>query len=85
MDRLHNYVPTVVFNHDVVLPDGNTVNIATFFGDDQLTVTRALGAAMVRASHATTQDQLRGLVLVLEDCHSRLTVMRVSCIVKLHA
>jgi hypothetical protein len=84
-------VPTVLFNHDVVLPDGNTVNIketqiwATLFGGDQLTVTHARGAALVRASHATTQDQLRGLVLVLEDCHSRLTVMRVSCIVKLHA
>ena len=63
MDRLHNYVPTVLFNHDVVLPDGNIVNIketqmwATLFGGDQLPVTSARGAAMVRASHATTQDQ----------------------------
>ena len=49
-------------------------------GEDQLTVSRARSAIAIRRAHDTEREKLQGLIPVIEDWHSRMTLLRV-CIV----
>jgi L1 cell adhesion molecule like protein len=83
MDRLHKYVPTIRSEECIVLPDGSEIQTIktdvweTLFGGDQLTVARARGARSIRGNHHTSEEQLGGLFPVIEDWHTRMTLMKV--------
>lgn len=49
-------------------------------GGDQKTVTKARSAIGVRRCHDNNKDKLKGLIPVIEDWHSRMTLMRVSTV-----
>ena len=46
-------------------------------GGDQLSVARAQGAQAMRASHDSFLERLEGIIPVVEDWHSRMTLKRV--------
>ena len=54
-------------------------------GGDQLTVACARDAQAMRASHDRPSDRLEGSIPVVEDWHSRMTLMRVILFLKLYA
>ena len=95
METHHQYVPKVNKVKKVPLPDEElevkqTINTwDTLFGGDQLTVARARGAIAIRCGHDDPEEQLTGLKPVVEDWHSRMTLMKVSLyltiIAELHA
>lgn len=84
METHHQYVPKVNKVKKVPLPDGELEEIQTIstwdtlFGGDQLTVARARGAIAIRCGHDDPEEQLTGLKPVVEDWHSRMTLMKVS-------
>lgn len=84
------YVPTLDAEGHHTLPDGgeltfdDTQFFTIFLGGDQLTVARARGAKALRASHNTPHDRLEGIIPVVEDWHTRMTLMRVSYSLKLY-
>ena len=65
------------------LPNGEMLDFddTSFFtlllGGDQLTVACARGAQAMRASHDRPSDRLEGIIPVVEDWHSWMTLMRV--------
>ncbi len=63
-------------NGEVVLIN-NTMFLKTLFGGDQLTVAQIRGAQALRDTHSDPTDRFEGLVPVLEDWHSRMTLMKV--------
>ena len=83
LEKTHKYVPTVVKQQTLELPNGETlVRDCTemwqvLLGGDQLTVARCRGAGAIRASHLTSLDRFEGLLPVVEDWHSRMTLLKV--------
>ena len=84
MDILHKYVPTVTTNEIITLPNGETYSseddsmFELLARGDQLTVTRMRSATGIRRSHDKKKDKLNGLIPVIEDWHSRMTLMQVN-------
>lgn len=84
MDSLHKYVPSIAKDETLTLPNGELLSVSnkelweTLFGGDQLTVVRARGAIDIRDDHNPSSDKLRGLLPVIEDWHSRMTILKVS-------
>lgn len=78
------YVPTCAAEGHHILPDGSDLQVddtrffSVLLGGDQLSVARARGAQALRASHNTPQERLEGIIPVVEDWHTRMTLMRVS-------
>ena len=86
LENFHKLVPTHDKEGHLTLPNGEMLDFddTSFFtvllGGDQLTVARARGAQAMRASHDRPSDRLEGIIPVVEDWHSRMTLMRViSC------
>ena len=83
LDECHKYVPTIVTQENISLPDGNEFcydhenMFEISMGGDQLTVARARSAIAIRRTYNTRKDKLLGLVPVIEDWHSRMTLMQV--------
>ena len=79
-----DYVPVNVAKGVLTLSNGSSesYNDTTFheilFGGDQLTVARARGTKTMRCTHDRATDRLEGLTPVVEDWHTRMTVMKVS-------
>ena len=67
----------------MVLDSGETIIhmdykvIKILLGGDQLTVARAHGAKGMRVNHETAKSCLKGIIPVIEDWHTRLTLMKV--------
>ena len=82
LDNLHDYVPSTSSSHVVTLDDGTTENHTDYnltrilMGGDQLTVARANTAKLIRLNHENSKSRLRGIVPVIEDWHSRLTLVK---------
>ena len=83
MEYLHKYVPTLMKEQSVILPDGEVMKSNTtdmweiLFGGDQLTVARCRGATGIRSSHLTSLTRLEGLIPTVEDWHCRMTLLKV--------
>ena len=84
LEEVHEkYVPTLPSEGSVTLPDGssrmydNTTFHKLLFGGDQLTVACARGAIEFRSLHAKSLHCLEGVTPVVEDWHTRMTLMKV--------
>lgn len=90
LDSLHQYVPSKEINVTLTLPDGNKIERSDYrltrilLGGDQLTVARIYGAQGMRRSHDHTKEKLSGIIPVVEDWHSRQTLMQVISVVILY-
>jgi len=85
LEDLHeNYVPTIMSEDIVHLPDQTTRTLEnpqfckTLLGGDQLTAARVRGATALRLTHQKPAYRLEGVVPVVEDWHARLTLMKGS-------
>ena len=82
LDNLHDYVPSTSSSHVVTLDDGTTENHTDYnltrilMGGDQPTVARANTAKLIRLNHENSKSRLRRIVPVIEDWHSRLTLVK---------
>ena len=83
-------VPTVEAKGHRQLPNGSVLDFedarffSILFGGDQLTVAQIRGTQIHRDTHDQRVDCFEGLVPVVNDWHSRMTLMKVSCIVIVH-
>ena len=81
------YVHTLTSEGEMPLPDENvfTFDDTTFckiiFGGDHLTAARMMGTQALLVLTTTPTDRLEGVILVLEDWHSRMALVDVSSIV----
>ena len=81
LENFHKLVPTHDKEGHLTLPNGEMLDFddTSFFtvllGGDQLTVARARGAQAMRDSHDRPSDRLEGIIPVVEDWHSRMTLM----------
>ena len=77
-------VPTVEAEGHRKLPNGSVLDFddtrffSVLFGGDQLTVARIRGTQIHRDTHDKCVDRFEGVVPVVEDWHSRMTLMKVS-------
>lgn len=84
LDNLHKYVPSIPVTTTVTLPDGEPYEVhdydlwETLLGGDQLTAARIRGAIDIRDDHDTSIDKLRGVIPVVEDWQSRMTLLKAS-------
>jgi len=84
LDHLHKYVPSTSVSREVKLDDGTTINHEDYMltpillGGDQLTVARAQSAKRMRVNHENSVNCLKGIIPVIEDWHTRLTLMQVN-------
>ncbi|XP_064386162.1 uncharacterized protein LOC135334762 isoform X4 [Halichondria panicea] len=83
LDTYMDRVPTEASEGLMTLPNGdavlvnNTMFLKTLFGGDQLTVARIRGAQALRDTHSDPADRFEGIAPVIEDWHSRMTLMKV--------
>ena len=83
LEHLQQYCPSQSYSKQSILPDGTThvhrevQMIDLLFGGDQLTCARACTAKCLRSNHDNAEDQLCGVVPVVEDWHARMCLMRV--------
>ena len=80
LDCLHEYVPSADVPSEVVQDSGET----TIHMDYKITkillggdLARAHGAKGMRVNHKNAKSCLKGIILVIEDWHTRLTLMKV--------
>ena len=91
MKTFTHLVPTHDKEGHLTLPNGEMLDFddtsifSVLHGSDHLTVARARGAQAMRASHDRPSDHLEGIIPVVEDWHSRMTLMRVILFLKLYA
>ena len=83
LSELQTYCPLISVPSVIKLPNGNTLASddvkyhEILFGGDQLTRARAVGAIQLRAGHDEPTHKLIGLVPVIEDWHTRQTLLKV--------
>jgi hypothetical protein len=76
-------VPTVTSVKTNILIIGNKIDMIktdvreVVFGGDQLTAAQTRGASAIRANHETSLQQLKDLFPVIENWHTRMTLMKV--------
>ena len=77
-------VPAVEVEGQTTLPNGKTITFddthyfPILFGGDQVTVARVRGVQLLRDTEVKRVDRFEGIVPVVEDWHTRMTVMKVS-------
>lgn len=82
LHNFHELIPTHKKEGHLILPNGSVLEFddtsffKVFLGGDQLTIARIRGAQAMRASHDGPVDRLEGVIPVIEDWHSRMTLMR---------
>ena len=76
-------VPKMEANGQIQLPNGSAVEVDTtqffpiLFGGDQLTVVRIRGTQLLHDTQDNRCDRFEGILPVVEDWHSRMTLMKV--------
>ncbi len=77
-------VPAVTDSGQLLLPDGSVEHFddsqfhSILFGGDQLTVARIRGVQALRDTQDRKVDRFEGLIPVIEDWHTRMTLLKVS-------
>lgn len=83
LDYYMTLVPTIEMEGHHVLPNGGVLEyddsrfFSLFIGGDQLTVARIRGVQGLRDTEAKCVDRYEGLCPVVEDWHTRMTLMKV--------
>lgn len=83
LESVQEYVPSQSKEVQYTLPNGDEVRYSdkhihkTLFGGDQLTVARARSAQNIRCNEETATKRLEGLIPVVEDWHTRVTLLKV--------
>ena len=83
LEAYMSLVPTVPSEGQLVLPNGSSLEFdnTRFFkillGGDQLTVARVRSTQALRQSEDRATDRLEGLIPVVEDWHTRITLLKV--------
>lgn len=83
LDRYMKLVPTKPAVGQYALSSGgsmefdNTTFFKILFGGDYLTVARIRGAQCLRATHPEAVRRLEGVIPVVEDWHTRMTLVKV--------
>ena len=83
-------VPIVESTEAIDLPCGASVRVdstayhSILFGGDQLTAARIRGTKCLRDTEAKRNDRFEGLIPVVEDWHTRMTLMKVITILLLY-
>ena len=76
-------VPTLPAEGHHVLPNRSVIDFddtrffSILFGGDQLTVARIRGAQSLRDTHDKAIHRLEGVLPVIEDWHTRMTLLKV--------
>lgn len=85
LDHLHlHYIPSTATTKEIVLENGETIThvdynlVKILLGGDQVTVARTHGAKGIRLNHEDSKSSLKGIIPVVEDWHTRQTLMQVS-------
>ena len=79
-------VPTVSAEGRLLLPNGSEEEFddsrfhSILFGGDQLTAARIRGAQALRDTQDKKVDRFEGLIAIIEDWHSRMTLLKVKII-----
>ncbi len=77
-------VPTFPVEGHFTLPNGSVISFdntqfwQVLFGGDQLTVARMRGTQALRDTQDKPQDRLEGIIPVIEDWHTRMTLLKVA-------
>ena len=85
MEHLQQYVPLETEVDKLTIPGvgEREVHADTFhhvlFGGDQLTAKRARGSQHVQSNSLRGKDRLEGLKPVVEDWHTKVCLLGVSC------
>ena len=83
MTHYMTLVPATSVEGHFTLPSGDLMNFddtrfhQVLFGGDQLTVARIRGTQALRDTQDKPTDRLEGLIPVVEDWHTRMTLMKV--------
>ena len=83
LESLSKYVPSQEYTATVSLPDGtmssskDVIFHQVLIGGDQLTCARVRGAQSICANHETNMDKLSGFTPVVEDWHTKMTLLKV--------
>ena len=83
MDHIHQYVPSKSVYNSRTLSNGDVFDQnnqffhRTLFGGDQLTVARARGGIAIRQDHDVIEQNLDGLLQVVEDWHAKQCLLKV--------
>ena len=87
LTHLHQYVPIQEYTETTMVPETDeSVDVSKafvhsiFLGGDQLTANRARNAIKAKANEDTPTLRLEGLVAVVEDWHTKLNFLGVSCV-----
>lgn len=84
LTHLHQYVPHVTYNETIYISNGEkeTVEKAKMypilFGGDQLTAARARHSIKAKINSQNPVKQLKGIIPVLEDWHTKANFLGVS-------
>lgn len=76
-------VPTLESEGELLLTNGNTLQFddtrfhSILFGGDQLTLARIRGTQALRDTEDRCVDRFTGVIPVIEDWHTRMTLMKV--------
>lgn len=84
LDHYMSLVPAVEKEQEATLADGNKIKFDNtyffpiLFGGDQMTVARIRGVQLLRDTEVKRADRFEGIIPVVEDWHTRMTVMKVG-------
>ena len=84
LDHYMSLVPSVEMEKNITLPNGNSISVddtryfPILFGGDQMTVARVRGVQLLRVTEAKRADRYEGIVPIIEDWHTRMTIMKVK-------
>ena len=84
VDQYMKLVPSKAATGEYVLPNrsvieyDNTKFFKILFGGDYLTAVRMRGAQSLRATEERAVDRLDGVIPVVEDWHTRMTLVKVG-------
>lgn len=85
LEHYMTLVPTTAHVGHYSLPSGDIMDFddtrfhKILFGGDQLTVARIRGTQALRDTQDKPTDRLEGVSPVVEDWHTRMTLMKVRC------
>lgn len=87
IDHHMKLVPTKVAAGEYILPNRSTLEyddtrfFKILFGGDYLTAVRMRGAQSLRATEVKAVDRLDGVIPVVEDWHTRMTLVKVYLLI----
>ena len=81
MEKLHKYVPAKSVTNEVS-GDEDHLYHKLLLGGDQLIIARSQSSIAIRADHDLAREHLEGLLPVVEDWHTKMTLVKVSNIIK---